>query len=85
MLSADGSAGTATATAPLLGHTLAIAGAAASAGYYLSGRSIRQRLSLVPSVLVVYTATAAGLFGVVVVRGQALLGYPAHESDDGFY
>jgi len=79
VLSADGSAGTAAAPAPLVGNALALAGAVASAGYYLSGRSVRQRVSLVPYAIVVYAVAAAGLLAVVAVRGQALLGYPAHE------
>jgi drug/metabolite transporter (DMT)-like permease len=79
VLSADRSAGTAAVPAPLLGNVLAVAGAAASAGYYLSGRSVRQRVSLVPYVLVVYAAAASGLLGAVLIRGHPLLGYPAHE------
>jgi drug/metabolite transporter (DMT)-like permease len=78
-MSGDGLFGGATAPAPILGNALAVLGAVTGAAYWLSGRSIRQRLSLVPYVLVVYSVATAGLLASLLVQGQALLGYPAHE------
>ncbi|MFB6126326.1 MAG: DMT family transporter [Halolamina sp.] len=62
-----------------LGNALAVVGAVAAAGYVLAGRSIRQRVALVPYVVVVYAACAVGLFGVVLAEGAALTGYPPRE------
>jgi len=78
VLDADGLSG-AVAPAPLLGNGLALAGAVAAAAYVLSGRSIRQRVPLVPYVLVVYTVAAAGLLAVALATDAALLGYPPRE------
>ena len=78
-MSTEGLLGIATAPEPLLGNGLALAGAVAGAGYVLAGRSIRQRVAVVPYVLVVYSVAAAGLLAAALVRGTPLLGYPAHE------
>ena len=64
---------------PLYGNALAVLGAVAAAGYVLAGRSVRQRVSLVPYVTVVYTACAVTLLALVVWEGQALVGYPPRE------
>jgi drug/metabolite transporter (DMT)-like permease len=64
---------------PLYGNALAVVGAVAAAGYVLAGRSIRQRVSLVPYVTVVYGACAAALLGVTLWEGHALTGYPPRE------
>jgi drug/metabolite transporter (DMT)-like permease len=64
---------------PLLGNALALVGAAMAAVYVLSGRSIRQRVPVVPYVLVVYAIAAAGLLAVVLASGEALMGYPPRE------
>jgi drug/metabolite transporter (DMT)-like permease len=64
---------------PLLGNGLALVGAAMAAVYVLSGRSIRQRVPVVPYVLVVYAVAALGLLTVVLASGQALAGYPYRE------
>jgi drug/metabolite transporter (DMT)-like permease len=53
---------------PLYGNGLAVLGAAAAAGYVLVGRSLRQRVPLLPYVTVVYGACTATLF-VAVVAG----------------
>jgi drug/metabolite transporter (DMT)-like permease len=68
-----------TGARPLYGNALAVVGAVAAAGYVLAGRSIRQRVALVPYVTVVYTACAAALLFVALWQGRALAGYPAHE------
>ena len=78
-MSIEGLLGMTNAPEPVVGNALAVVGAVAAAGYVLSGRSIRQRVSLVPYVLVVYSVAAAGLLAVVLVRGVPLLGYPPHE------
>jgi len=79
LLSADGLLGARTAPEPLVGNALAILGAVAAAVYVLSGRSIRQRVPVVPYVLVVYSVAAVGLFAVVLASGHQLAGYPFHE------
>ncbi|MFC7132570.1 MULTISPECIES: DMT family transporter [Salinibaculum] len=78
-MSAEGLLGMSTAPQPLLGNGLAVLGAVAGAAYVLSGRSIRQRVAVVPYVLVVYSVAAAGLLASLLVQGQPLSGYAAHE------
>ena len=78
VLSVDGLSG-AVAPAPLVGNALALAGAVAAAAYVLSGRSVRQRVALVPYVLVVYGVAALGLLAVALATDAALLGYPPRE------
>ncbi len=78
-ISGEGLLGMTNAPAPLLGNALAVLGAVTGAAYWLSGRSIRQRVSVVPYVLVVYSVAAVGLFASVLAQGQSLVGYPAHE------
>ncbi|MGA9402146.1 DMT family transporter [Haladaptatus sp.] len=51
---------------PLYGNGLAIVGAIAAAGYVLAGRSLRQRVSLIPYVTVVYSVTTVVLFGAAL-------------------
>jgi len=57
------------------GDLLALLGAVAAAGYYLSGRSLRRRMSLLSYVGIVYTTCAVVLAGAMVVSGTALSGY----------
>lgn len=64
---------------PLYGDGLAVLGAAAASGYVLAGRSLRQRVPLVPYVTVVYAACTVGLGVLAVGRGSALGGYPPRE------
>ena len=64
---------------PLYGNALAVIAAVAFAGYALAGRSIRQRVSLVPYVTVVYVVCAVTLLGLVVRQGHPLTGYPPRE------
>ncbi|WP_423751627.1 DMT family transporter [Salinirarus marinus] len=61
------------------GNALALVGAAAAGGYVLAGRSLRQRLPLLPYVLIVYLVCAAGLLAVVVRTGYPLFDYPSRE------
>jgi drug/metabolite transporter (DMT)-like permease len=61
--------------APLLGNLLALAGALAVTGYWLIGRRLRAKLSLVPYVAIVYGTAAVILLGMVLAARQPLTGY----------
>ncbi|QLG62561.1 DMT family transporter [Halorarum salinum] len=64
---------------PLFGNALAVVGAVTAAGYVLAGRSLRQRLPLLPYVLVVYATCALALLAATLGRGHPLAGYPPRE------
>lgn len=64
---------------PLYGNTLAVVGAAAAAAYVLLGRSLRQRLPLLPYVVVVYSTCAVALLAATLASGHSLVGYPIEE------
>jgi drug/metabolite transporter (DMT)-like permease len=72
---------------PLYGNALAVVGAVMVAAYYLAGRSLRQRVPLVPYVVVVYGVCAVALFAFLLgdtlaagrAVGPALFDYPAEE------
>lgn len=66
---------------PLYGNGLALVGAVMAAGYVLAGRSLRQRVALVPYVTVVYSVCAVVLLGVALAQGETVAptAYPAHE------
>jgi drug/metabolite transporter (DMT)-like permease len=59
----------------LRGDLLALAGAVFAAGYYLAGRSLRKRMSLIPYVAICYTTCAAIMAVVVGVSGQPFTGF----------
>lgn len=61
---------------PLLGNTLALVGALTVTGYFLIGRDVRRRLSLLAYIWLVYTAAALVLLILVLLSGHAVLGYP---------
>ncbi|SFR72170.1 Permease of the drug/metabolite transporter (DMT) superfamily [Halogeometricum rufum] len=65
--------------APLYGDALALVGAVTAAAYVLAGRSLRQRVSLVPYVTVVYGVCAVVLLGLTLAAGHPLLDYAARE------
>jgi len=71
--------GTAVGPRPLYGNALAVLGALTAAGYVLAGRSLRQRLPLLPYVTVVYGVAAAALGAVVLAQGHPLTGYEHRE------
>jgi drug/metabolite transporter (DMT)-like permease len=48
-----------------------------AAAYFVSGRSVRRRLSLVPYVAIAYATCAALLAVIVGVAGQPFSGFPA--------
>lgn len=64
---------------PVWGNFLAVIGALMAAGYVLTGRSLRQRISLVPYVLIVYSVATLGLFTFAMASGLSVTGYPTHE------
>ncbi len=66
---------------PLYGNALAVVGAIAAAGYVLAGRSLRQRVSLIPYVTIVYGVCTVALFGVALTSDAtvALTAYPPTE------
>ncbi|WP_394325743.1 DMT family transporter [Halolamina pelagica] len=63
----------------MFGNALALVGAVAAAAYVLAGRSLRQRVSLVPYVVVVYLACAAVLLAIAVAQSAPLVDYPRRE------
>ncbi|MDB2237431.1 DMT family transporter [Halorubrum ezzemoulense] len=71
--------GVAVGPRPLYGNALALTGAVAAAGYVLAGRSLRQRISLVPYVTVVYGVCVLVLLSFVLAAGHPLTGYPPQE------
>jgi len=64
---------------PLLGNSLALFGAVMAAVYVLAGRSLRQRIALIPYVTIVYIVCATVLLAISVGQGHDLLNYPARE------
>lgn len=60
---------------PLLGNTLALLGALAVSGYFVIGRTLRQRLSLLAYIWLVYSAAAVTLLLMIILTRQTLLGY----------
>ena len=71
--------GTLIGPAPLLGNGLALFGAVMAAGYVLAGRSLRQRMALIPYVVIVYSVCTVGLLVIAVLQGGPLTGYPPRE------
>jgi drug/metabolite transporter (DMT)-like permease len=61
----------------LLGDLLALSGAVFAAAYVLTGRHLRQEISVVPYTAVVYTTTAAILAVAMLAAGTRFSGYPA--------
>ena len=59
------------------GDLLALAGAAAIAGYMMIGRRLRERLELIPYITLSYGSAAVVLLLIVLVARQPLTGFPA--------
>lgn len=57
------------------GDLLALLGAVAAAGYFLFGRTLRVRLSLLPYVGIVYTTCAVLLAGTMAAAGTPFTGF----------
>lgn len=72
-------AATLSGTAPLYGNALAVIAAVCIAAYVLAGRSLRQRIPLLPYVIVVYSVSVVVLLGLALIGGDPLVDYPAHE------
>ncbi|MBN2491694.1 MAG: DMT family transporter [Planctomycetes bacterium] len=73
----DGPSGLADLGGPaLLGNSLALLGALAAAGYFLIGRRLRQKVSLLTYVFLTYGAGAAVLLAILPVTGHPYVGYP---------
>ncbi|PAU84455.1 EamA family transporter [Halorubrum salipaludis] len=64
---------------PIYGNGLALFGAVMAAGYVLAGRSLRQRVALVPYVVIVYGVCSVTLLAIVLAEGHGLTGYPPRE------
>ena len=64
---------------PLLGDALAIIGAITAALYYLSGRSLRQRMELWPYVALVYSACLLAMLGIALLTNVPLGGQSQRE------
>jgi len=58
------------------GDLLALAGALAGAGYLLIGRRLREGISLVPYIFLVYGVAAIFLLGYMLIAGETLAGHP---------
>ncbi|MBI4260966.1 MAG: DMT family transporter [Actinobacteria bacterium] len=61
----------------MLGDLLALGGAVAGAGYYLAGRDLRRRLSVLAYVAIAYSSCAAVLMVAMVGAGTPFLEFPA--------
>ena len=62
-----------------MGNALALAGAVFAGAYVLAGRSVRQRVALVPYVTVVYVVCAVGLLAYTLALGDPVFDYPPRE------
>ncbi|MFN2146087.1 MAG: DMT family transporter [Anaerolineales bacterium] len=58
-----------------LGDLLALIGAWVAAGYVIIGRSVRERMEVVPYIFLVYGFAAIILIGMAVFSGQPLTGF----------
>lgn len=59
------------------GDLLALGGAVAAAGYFVAGRRLRQRVSLLTYTGVVYTTSALLLLPIALIAGAPLTGFPS--------
>ncbi len=62
---------------PLYGDALALLGAVTVSGYFLIGRALRARISILPYIWIVYSSAAIVLLLANSVAGQSLLGLPS--------
>ncbi len=63
-------------TNPLLGDLLALMGAMSVSGYFLLGRHLRSRISLLPYIWIVYSTSALALLLLMLLMGHTLIGLP---------
>lgn len=64
---------------PMLGNGLAVFAAIMTAIYVLVGRSLRQRIALIPYVVIVYVVCTITLGLIMIGQGQPMVGYPTRE------
>jgi drug/metabolite transporter (DMT)-like permease len=69
--------GASTASNPLLGDLLALAGAVMAASYILIGRRLRKKITLVSYTFLVYGTAALMLVAFMLAGGYSPTGYPA--------
>jgi drug/metabolite transporter (DMT)-like permease len=62
---------------PMLGNGLALAGAVAISGYFLVGRGLNRRMTLLAYVAIVYGAGAVVMNAIAILAGQGLWTIPA--------
>jgi drug/metabolite transporter (DMT)-like permease len=62
---------------PMLGNALALAGAIAISGYFLVGRKLNWRVTLLTYVAIVYGAAAVAMNVIAIAGGQGLWTIPA--------
>src|SRR5687767_2015280 len=72
-----GPADSGTGKAPLLGNSLALAGALSASGYLLVGRALRARISLIAYVWLAYASAAVLLIGGLIASGVSVAHLPA--------
>ena len=58
-----------------IGDALALAGALSSAGYILIGRRLREKISLIPYIFMVYGIAAVVLLGFMIASGESPFGH----------
>jgi drug/metabolite transporter (DMT)-like permease len=61
----------------MLGNGLALAGAVAISGYFLVGRGLNRRMTLLAYVAIVYGAGALAMNAIAIAGGQGLWTIPA--------
>lgn len=66
-----------TRAAPLLGNGLAVIGAICAAVYFIVGRRVRPKLSIIPYIWLVYGIAAICLTVAMTIQGQSLFGWSA--------
>jgi drug/metabolite transporter (DMT)-like permease len=59
----------------LWGDFLALVGAAAAAGYFMVGRRLRPKVSLLAYISIVYSIAALGTLSICTLTGQSFTGY----------
>lgn len=59
-----------------IGDVLALIGALTGAGYLLIGRRLREKISLIPYIFLVYGVAAIFLLGYMLSAGERLSGHP---------
>jgi drug/metabolite transporter (DMT)-like permease len=78
IIAADlGGASEAPGRSPMLGNGLALAGAVAISGYFLVGRGLNRRMTLLAYVAIVYGTAAVAMNAIAIAGGQGLWTIPA--------